>query len=150
MGFHLAQLNLAKPLYPLDDPRMAEFMDNLNRINELGKAAPGFVWILETEAGNATDIHAFDDPSILINLTVWESVESLRAFAYQSEHVSYVRRRHEWFASLTPYMVLWWVPAGEIPTIEDSKARIDHYKAHGPSAFAFTFSKVYPPEPSPV
>ena len=146
MEFHLAQLNLAKPRFPLDDPRMAEFMDNLNRINELGKAAPGFVWILEDESGNATAIHAFDDPSILINLTVWESIETLRAFAYQTEHVDYVRRRHEWFKPLKPYMVLWWIPVGHIPTTEESKARIVHLEMNGPTPFAFTFSKLFPPE----
>jgi hypothetical protein len=120
LDFQLAQLNLAKPRYPLDDPRMAEFMDNLNRINELGKAAPGFVWILEDDSGNATAIHAFEDPSILINLTVWESIETLRAFAYQTEHVDYVRRRHVWFEPMKHYMVLWWVPAGSLPSISDS------------------------------
>jgi len=144
--FHLAQLNLAKPLFPLDDPRMAGFVDNLNRINELGKAAPGFVWILETESGNATDIHAFDDPSILINLTVWESVETLRAFSYQTEHVEYVRRRHEWFAPLKPYLVAWWIPAGHLPSIAESKERLAHFEGEGPSPYAFTLNKTFPPE----
>ncbi|HUF38849.1 MAG TPA: DUF3291 domain-containing protein [Anaerolineales bacterium] len=146
MNHHLAQLNLAKPRFPLDDPRMAEFMENLNRINELGKAAPGFVWILEDDTGNATAIHAFDDPDILINLTVWESVESLRDFAYRTEHVDYVRRRHEWFEPLKPYLVLWWVPAGHIPTIEESKDRMAALARSGPNPGAFTLSKIYPPE----
>lgn len=147
MHYHLAQLNLARTRFPLDDPRMAEFMGNLNRINELGKAAPGFVWILETESGNATNIHAFDDPAILINLTVWESVETLRHFAYRTEHVDYVRRRHEWFETLIPYMVLWWIPAGHIPSIEESKERLSHFETHGPTPFAFTFSRTYAPDP---
>jgi hypothetical protein len=146
LDFQLAQLNLAKPRYPLDDPRMAEVMDNLNRINELGKAAPGFVWILEDDSGNATAIHAFEDPSILINLTVWESIETLRAFAYQTEHVDYVRRRHEWFEPMKPYMVLWWVPAGSLPSISDSKDRIAHFATHGPTPYAFTFSRLFQPE----
>jgi len=145
MAYHLAQLNLAKLRFPPDDPRVAEFMGNLNRINELGKAAPGFVWILETESGNATDIHAFDDPLILINLTVWESMETLRAFAYEGEHVAYVRRRHEWFDPLKPYLVLWWVPAGHIPSIEESKERLAHLEAHGSTPFAFTLTRTYPP-----
>ena len=144
MDIHLAQLNLAKPKYPLDDPRMADFMDNLNRINELGKASPGFVWILETEAGNATDIHAFDDPSILINLTVWESIEALRRFTYRSEHVDFVRRRHEWFEPLSPYLVLWWIPAGHIPTITECKARMEDLRNNGPNPRAFTLSKPFP------
>ena len=146
MDHHIAQLNLAKPRFPLDDPRMADFMQNLNRINELGKASAGFVWILETEAGNATDIHAFDDPAILINLTVWESIESLRDFAYRTEHVDYLRRRQEWFEPLKPYMVLWWVRAGHIPTIDESKERLMYLEAHGPTPFAFTFRKSFPPE----
>jgi hypothetical protein len=143
--FHLAQLNLAKPLYPLDDPRMREFMDNLNRINELGKAAPGFVWILEDSSGNATGIHAFDDPSILINLTVWESLATLRAFAYKTEHVVYLRRRHEWFERMSPYLVLWWIPAGHLPTIDECKARLAHFAKHGDTAHAFTFRQTFPP-----
>lgn len=147
MDIHLAQLNIAKPRFPLDDPRMAEFMDNLNRINELGKAAPGFVWILEDDTGNATAIQAFDDPSILINLTIWESVEALRDYAYKSEHVDYVRRRHEWFEPLNPYLVLWWIPAGHIPTIEECRARLEDLRENGPNPRAFTLSKPFPAEP---
>ena len=146
MDFHLAQLNLARARYALDDPRMAEFMDNLNRINDLGKASPGFIWILEDSSGNATGIHAFDDPSILINLTVWESLESLRNFAYKSDHVEFVRRRHEWFETKTPYLALWWVPAGKIPSVQDSKERLEHLMNNGPTPYAFNFIKNYPPE----
>ncbi len=142
--FHLAQLNIAKPLYPLEDVRMREFMDNLNRINELGKNAPGFVWILEDQSGNATAIHAFDDLSILINLTVWESLETLQTFAYKTEHVAYVRRRHEWFERVSPYLVLWWIPAGHIPTAAESKERLAHLDEHGDTAYAFTFRRTFP------
>jgi hypothetical protein len=143
---HLAQLNIAKTKYPLDDPRIREFIDALNRINEVGKASPGFVWILEEDTGNATGIHAFDDPSILINLTVWESIEALKAFTYKSEHVDYLRRRHEWFERLSPYLVLWWVPAGQIPTIEEAKERLVHLELHGDTPFAFTFRNLFSPD----
>jgi len=143
---HLVQLNLAKPRFALDDPRMQEFMEALGRINELGKAAPGFVWILEDESGNATAIHAFDDPSILINLTVWESIETLKNFTYKSEHVQYLRRRHEWFERLAPYLALWWVPAGHIPTIEEAKERFAYLESHGDTPFAFTFRNVFSPD----
>ncbi len=145
--FHLAQLNIAKPKFPLDDPRILEFVDNLNRINELGKASPGFVWILEDDSGNATAIHAFEDPAILINLTVWESLESLKAFTYNSEHVRYLRRRHEWFERLAPYLALWWVPAGHIPTIPEARDRMAYLEAHGDTPFAFTFRRVFKPHP---
>jgi hypothetical protein len=145
---HLAQLNIAKPRFPLDDPRIQEFMDNLNRINEQGKAAPGFVWILEDHSGNAAAIHAFEDPSILINLTVWESLEALKDFTYTGEHVRYLRRRHEWFQRLAPYMVLWWIPAGHIPTIAEARERLNHLEVHGDTPFAFTFRSVFRPPPS--
>jgi len=145
MDYHLAQLNIAIPKFELEDPRIQEFMENLNRINELGKQAPGFVWILEDDSGNATAIRAFDDPRILINLTVWESLEALKDFTYQTEHVNYLRRRHEWFERLAPYLVLWWVPAGHIPDAEEAKERLEHLAVQGDTPYAFTFRKVFEP-----
>ena len=142
---HLAQINIGKILYPLDDPRMAEFVENLTRINALADISPGFVWRLQGSDGNAASIEAFDDPNIIINLSVWESIEAFKEYVYKSDHGDFLRRRHEWFERVMPYMAMWWVPAGHIPTIEGAKERLAYLEQHGETAHAFTFRKVFDP-----
>lgn len=141
MGPHVAQVNVAAIRAPIDDPSVAEFVDNLDRINAIADASPGFVWRLQTDEGNATSIHAFPDPMLLVNLSVWESVEELQAFAYRTDHREYVKRRSEWFTEGTARLALWWVPAGTIPTLEDAKRRLAFLATHGPSPYAFRFGK---------
>ncbi len=121
-------------------------MDNLDPINALAEATPGFVWRLQTEAGNATAIKAFpDDDLMILNLSVWESIEALADYVYRSAHTPFLRRRGEWFERLGDvYLVLWWIPAGTLPTVEDALARLDHLKAHGPGPEAFTFRQPFP------
>ena len=137
---HLAQLNVARARGPLDGPVMAEFMAALEPINGLGDASPGFVWRLQTDDGDATSLRPFDDDRMIVNLTVWESVEALADFVFRTHHADYLRRRREWFERLAePETVLWWVPAGTIPTVEEAIARLHHLRAHGPTAEAFTF-----------
>jgi hypothetical protein len=139
-AYHIAQINIARALYPLDDPRIADFMNNLGKINSLGKQTPGFVWILEGDSNGATDIRLFDDPTILANLTVWESIEALHQFTYYSEHTDFFRRRHEWFEKFDGVMLaLWWIPAGHIPTADEVKERLKLLETHGPTPLAFTF-----------
>jgi hypothetical protein len=145
--FHLAQLNIGRMLGPTDSPVMAEFMNALDRINALAEASPGFVWRLKDETGNATSIRVYADERLAVNLSVWESVEALREYAYKSEHVAFVRRRHEWFETLTtPYMVMWWIPAGTLPTPQEAKARLEHLTEHGETPHAFSFKKLFEPE----
>ncbi len=125
---------------------MADFVANLDRINELGDASPGFVWRLKDETGAATAIHAFDDPLIIVNLTVWTSIAALRAYAYRSAHVEVFRRRREWFVPLDgPNLVLWWVPAGHIPSLDEARHRLDHLAVNGPTRAAFTLKAPFPP-----
>jgi hypothetical protein len=143
---HLAQLNIGKIKYPLDDPRMAEFVENLARINALAESSSGFVWRLQDDNGNATSITAYDDPAILVNMSVWQSVEALKSYIYQSDHSEFLRRRHEWFERIMPYMVMWWVPAGHLPTVEEAKERLAYLEQHGETPYAFTFRKVFEPE----
>ena len=121
-------------------------MDNLDPINALADAAPGFVWRLQTDEGNATAIRAFpDDPLMALNLSVWESIEALADFAYRSAHTAFLRRRGEWFERLGEvYLVLWWIPAGTIPTLDEAIARLDHLRTFGPSQEAFTFRQPFP------
>jgi hypothetical protein len=142
----LAQINVGRPRYALDDPRMADFMNNLDRVNALAERSDGFVWRLKDETGNATQILAFDDPSILLNMSVWRSAETLEAFAYQTVHRRFVQRRHEWFELFDGlYLALWWVEEGAIPTAVDGRQRLAHLEKFGPTAWAFTFKKRFPP-----
>ena len=139
-GHHIAQLNIARAKAPLDQPLLADFVAQLDAVNALAEASPGFVWRLKSDSGNATDIRAYDDPLMIVNISVWESIEALFDFAYKTSHTKVMNRRKEWFESLSgPHMVLWWIPAATIPTVEDAKRRLDHLAAHGPTATAFTF-----------
>ena len=142
---HLAQANWARRRFPLDDPRMAGFTGRLDEVNALADAAPGFVWRLQTESGNATDVHVFGDEEIVFNLSVWESLEALRAFTYRTRHSELLRDRGQWFE--TPQrasVVLWWVPAGEHPTAEESERRFERLWREGPAPEAFTFRAPFP------
>ena len=146
MSHHLAQINIGRLVAPLDDPRIAEFTGSLDRINGIADTSPGFIWRLQTDDGDATSIRAFDDPLIIVNMTVWESVEALRTYVYRSDHAAFLRRRREWFAPHAgPFLALWWVPAGTVPAIADGKAALDRLAAYGPGPDAFTFGRLFPP-----
>jgi hypothetical protein len=136
---HVAQINVATLRAPIDDPAIADFVAGLAPINALGDAADGFVWRLQTDSGNATSIRAFADPLMLVNMSVWESVEALQQYAYHSPHRDYVARRREWFVEGSSAYALWMIPAGEIPDVDEGKARLDFLAAHGPSPYAFRF-----------
>ena len=137
---HLAQLNVARARTPLDAPEMAGFMALLDPVNELADASPGFVWRLEDEDGNATSIRAFDDDRVIVNMSVWESIDALWSYVYEGAHMEVMRRRREWFRTFgSPAIVLWWLPAGELPTVAEGKRRLALLEARGPTPDAFTF-----------
>lgn len=145
--YHVAEVNIGRVRYPTDDPRMAGFMTKLDEINALAERSPGFVWRLQTPAGNATYLRPYEDDSILINMSVWESVETLKQYVYRTAHAEYLRHREEWFEKFeSTYVALWWVPAGHLPGIDEARKRIAHLDAHGPTQFAFTFKNVFPPD----
>lgn len=145
--WHLAQLNVGRMLAPVTAPEIAGFMAALDPINALADDAPGFVWRLQTGDGNATDIHAFDDELMLLNMSVWESPETLRAFTYTTAHTAVLRRRREWFERLeVAHLVLWWVPTGHVPTIDEALDRLDRLRRDGPSPAAFTFRAPFGPD----
>jgi hypothetical protein len=148
--YHLAQINIARMRAPLDSPVMAGFVAQLSSLNALAEASRGFVWRLQTEGGEATALRAFEDPLILVNMSVWASVEDLQNYAYHSAHVAAFRERQQWFEKMeAPHLALWWVPAGHVPTPEEAKRRLSHLHAHGPSPIAFTFARQYPPPEGP-
>ncbi|MFN8053621.1 MAG: GNAT family N-acetyltransferase [Acidimicrobiales bacterium] len=142
---HLAQINLGTLLADPDDPLVAPFMDALDRVNAVADAAPGFVWRLQTDEGNATSVSVTDDPRTIANLTVWESVESLKDYVYRSPHVEVFRRRAEWLVPKGRRFALWWVPAGEIPTVAGGVRRLEFLERHGPTPYAFGFAHPQPP-----
>ena len=144
--YELAQVNIGRLLAPVESPQIAEFVAALDPINRLADTSPGFVWRLQTAEGNATAIHSFDDELIISNMSVWESIEALRAFVYTTAHTGIMRRRREWFETyVTSYMALWWVPAGHRPTIEEAKERLAALDRDGPTPFAFTFRQPFDP-----
>jgi hypothetical protein len=143
--YQLAQLNIAKMKQPLESPGMADFVANLERINALAEASPGFVWRLQDEAGDATAIRPFGE-DVLVNLSVWRDVEALKDYVYQSAHAEMLKRRNEWFARMgEAHMVLWWVPAGHLPGEQEAAERLHLLREQGPTALAFSFRQAFMP-----
>ena len=143
---HLAQANIARMRAPIEHPSMESFRVQLESINRLADESPGFVWRLQTEVGDATGVRAFEDERILFNMSVWESVRALHAYTYLGAHAGVLRARRAWFDPPSgPGLVLWWIPAGSLPSVEDAKARLQLLAERGPSARAFTFRQVFPP-----
>jgi hypothetical protein len=136
---HLAQFNVGRMRYANDDPRMAEFVNNLATVNGIAERTPGFVWRYQDDSGSATNTRPFDgDPRMAINLSVWRDVESLERFVWQTVHKRFYGRRAEWFEHMAErYMVMWWVPAGNQPGIAEAIERLRHLQKHGPSDHAF-------------
>lgn len=145
-SYEIAQMNVGIVKGPMDSPIMAEFAANLDRINALADRSPGFVWRLQTAEGNATAIRPFADESLLVNMSVWRDLESLSEYAYRSAHAEILRRRREWFERMSEaYLVLWWIPAGHRPSVEEGVAKLEWLRAHGPTPEAFTFRRAFPP-----
>lgn len=150
MSFELAQLNIASMLEPLESPLLSDFVANLNRINSLAEQSPGFIWRLQSEAGDATTLRPFGD-SILVNMSIWTDIASLHHFVYKSTHVEIMRRRKAWFERMREaYTVLWWVPKGHRPTIAEASERLDALRANGATTYAFTFRHPFPSPDSQI
>lgn len=143
--FHLAQINIARAVAPLDQPVMLGFVEQLDHVNMLAEHSPGFVWRLKDEAGDATAIQAYDDPLILVNMSVWDSLEALKDYVYSGDHLAVLKQRKNWFDKLdTPALALWWIPAGTVPTVADGKAALASLQQYGTTAAAFTFAHPWP------
>lgn len=146
-AYHLAEINIAQMRAPLTDPLMREFRENLPSINALADHSPGFVWRLQTDDGDATSLRIFDNEMVIVNLSVWESVETLRAYVYKSQHADFLRRKKAWFDQLgSVHFVMWWIPIGHRPTAAEAKQKLELLAAHGDTAAAFTFRRLFTPE----
>ncbi len=142
--WQLAQMNVGTMRYDREDRRMSGFMTRLDEINALADSAPGFVWRLQSDSGNATDIDVGGDPRFIVNMSVWVSLEALYHYVYQTTHRDVMVLRRHWFQRPdSAYQVLWWVPAGHRPAPEEGLARLQHLQRHGPSGFAFTFKQPF-------
>jgi heme-degrading monooxygenase HmoA len=142
---HLAQLNIARMKGEnIDAPIMSSFVAQLDEVNALAEASKGFVWRLKDDSGDATSIKAFDDPRVIVNMSVWESLEALEAYVFSGRHVEVMKNRREWFTRMaTMHMVLWWIPVGHIPTTEEAKERLEYLQKNGASKYAFTFRQKF-------
>ena len=146
MTHHLAQINIGRFRRPYADPANADFTAALDRVNALAEVQPGFVWRLVGEGNNATDIRPFDDPQMLVNMSVWTDLDALAGFVYRAPgHRDIMRRRREWFEPMDVFMALWWVPVGHLPTVAEGIARLDLLRRLGPTPNAFLFNRPFPP-----
>jgi hypothetical protein len=138
---NLAELNIGRFRYPADDPRMAGFMDNLDRVNAVAERSDGFIWRLKDESGNATAIRPFPDPNMAVNLSVWRDAQSLEHYVWNTVHKQFYARRNDWFELMeSHHFVMWWIDEGHLPTPEEAKERLDHLHQNGDSDFAFGWS----------
>jgi Domain of unknown function (DUF3291) len=140
---HLAQFNIARLHQPLEHVDNAEFVASLAAINQLAEASQGFVWRLQDESGlSASYVQVYDDPLIIVNMSVWESADALKHFVYRSGHSAYLRRKREWFSQWdTELIVCWWIPEGSRPDPHDGRRRLEHLNANGPSTIGFRLSE---------
>lgn len=150
-SYHLAQCNIAKLRAPLDSPLIADFVAALEPVNEVADRAPGFVWRLQTEDGDATAIRAFEDDMLIVNISVWETIDALASFTFSGLHLEVMRRRRHWFERISEsYLVLWWIPAGTIPTVEEARRRLELLRIAGPGPDAFTFRARFDATGAPI
>ena len=147
-NYHIAQINIGRAKAPVEDPVMAGFMTRLDDLNALADRSPGFVWRLQTSEGNATYFRPYEhDDRILLNMSVWETIDDLRHYVYKTAHAEMLRHREEWFERFAGiYLALWWVPVGHIPGIDEAKKRLAHLDQYGPTQFAFTFKTMVQPD----
>lgn len=144
--YHIAQINIARMKgVNIDDPVMKEFVDNLDAVNQAAETTKGFVWRLKDDSNNATSLNPYDDEQILINVSVWESIEDLEQFMYKTLHAEFLRRRKEWFHRFgKAYTAMWWVPAGHVPSMQEAAEMLAHLQEHGPNEKVFDFRTKFP------
>ena len=146
MDFHLAQINIGRILGAMDSPVMADFAANLDRINSLAENSPGFVWRLKDDTNNATSFKFFDDDFMIVNMSVWKSIDALFNYVYKSDHLEVFKRRSEWFEKMpVMHMAMWYLPAGHTPSVDEAMVRLQYLRKHGDTPYAFSFRKKFRP-----
>jgi hypothetical protein len=144
-AWHLAQVNIARMVAPLDSPVMAGFVAKIDEFNALADRSPGFVWRFQGDTGNATDLRPYEDERIIFNLSVWQSPDHLKAYVYRTGHADLIRQRQQWFEhSDQAILALWWIPARHLPSVDEAKDRLQHLREHGPMPRAFSFRQPFP------
>jgi Domain of unknown function (DUF3291) len=146
-NYQLAEINIARMKgVNIDDPIMREFVENLDKINALAENSEGFVWRLKDENNNAASLNPYQDERIIVNISVWKTIESLKNFAYRTFHAEIFKRRSEWFQKFgKAYMTMWWISEGEFPTLEQAVDKLSYFQKHGASETAFDFKTIFPP-----
>jgi hypothetical protein len=151
MAYQLAQVNIARLLAPIDSEQLADFVEALDSVNASAEGAPGFIWRLKTEEGNATSVEGFEwdlhgSAGIIINMSVWDSVQSLSDWVFGPFHRAVLVQRRKWFERVSEATTaLWWVTQGHQPTVLDAESRVLHLRQHGPTPTAFTFKEGFAP-----
>lgn len=147
MPYHIAEINVARMVAPMDSAVMHDFASNLDRINALAESAPGFVWRLVGDGNDATSLRPFEDDRIIVNMSVWDSIDALFQYAYYSNHTDFFRRRTEWFSKMeTPSLVMWWIEVGHIPTVAEAQDKLLLIEKNGPTPLAFNFKQRFTAE----
>lgn len=140
MNYNIAQVNIARMLAPIDSPVMAGFVNNLDRINAVAEQSDGFIWRLKDEDNNATSLKIFEDDYLIVNMSVWASLEALFQFTYKSTHTEVFKRKKEWFSKMEDmHMACWYVEETKVPTTEEAKERLAYLNKYGETPYAFTF-----------
>ena len=143
MKHQIAQINIARMIgVNIDDPIMQEFVDNLDSVNELAESSPGFIWRIKDDSNNASSFNPYDDEQIIINISVWEDIESLEQFTYKTFHTDFLRRRREWFQKFgKASFAMWWIKEGDFPTVEEAVEKLAYFQLYGPSVSVFDFKE---------
>jgi hypothetical protein len=144
--YHLAEINIAKMKgVDINDPIMKEFVDNLDLVNTLAEKSEGFVWRLKDESSNATNLNPYNDEQIIVNVSVWENIETLEQYMYKTFHSEFLKRRKEWFLKFgKAHTAMWWIPAGQVPTLEEAVEKLDYLQQNGPSKLVFDLRNKFP------
>lgn len=151
LSFHIAQVNIARALAPMEDPVMAGFVARLDDINSLAESSPGFIWRLKTDEGNATALRPYEDDRILFNLSVWETPARLKQFVFRSMHADVMRQRKSWSEHFgEAYYALWWIEASHIPSMDEAKARLEYLRHRSETGHAFSFAAPFAHADSPA
>tara|TARA_R110002020_G_scaffold42303_3_gene124159 strand:+ start:231 stop:692 length:462 start_codon:yes stop_codon:yes gene_type:complete len=145
--YQLAQINISRMIgVNINDPIMKEFVDNLDKVNNLAEHSEGFVWRLKDENNDATSFNPYNDEQVIINISVWESIESLETFVYKTLHTNFLKRRKEWFQKFGKVTTaMWWISEGDFPSVENAVEQLDYLQKNGPSQKVFDFRNKYAP-----